>query len=56
MSGATMRRIQRSEMDHELDVAQLIRRSGMPQKLRCRFLDLFPIRVVATLPVDDRHL
>ncbi len=28
----------------------------MPQKLWCRFVDLFPIRVVATLPVDDRQL
>lgn len=43
-------------MDHELDVEQLIRRSGMPRDLGVVFVDLSPIRVVATMPVDDRHL
>jgi acyl-coenzyme A thioesterase PaaI-like protein len=43
-------------VDQELDVEQLIRRSGMPRDLGIEFADLFPIRVVATMPVDDRHL
>lgn len=43
-------------MDRELDVEQLIRRSGLPRDLGIEFADLFPIRVVATMPVDDRHL
>jgi uncharacterized protein (TIGR00369 family) len=43
-------------VDRELDVEQLIRRSGLPRDLSIEFADLFPIRVVATMPVDDRHL
>jgi 1,4-dihydroxy-2-naphthoyl-CoA hydrolase len=43
-------------VDQELDVEQLIRRSGMPRDLGIEFADLFPIRVVATMPVDDRQL
>ena len=43
-------------MDRERDVEQLIRRSGLPRDLGIEFADLFPIRVVATMPVDDRHL
>ncbi len=43
-------------MDHELDVEQLICTSGMPRDLSVEFVDLFPIRVVASMSVDDRHL
>jgi uncharacterized protein (TIGR00369 family) len=43
-------------MEHKLDVEQLIRRRGMPKDLGVEFLDLFSIRVVASMPVDDRHL
>jgi acyl-coenzyme A thioesterase PaaI-like protein len=56
LDGAATHRIPRSETDHELDVEQLIRRSGMPRDLGVEFVDLFPIRVVASMPVDDRHL
>lgn len=56
MSGTPTHHTQRSGVDQELDVEQLIRRSGMPRDLGIEFADLFPIRVVATMPVDDRHL
>jgi 1,4-dihydroxy-2-naphthoyl-CoA hydrolase len=56
LSGTPTHHTQRSGVDQELDVEQLIRRSGMPRDLGIEFADLFPIRVVATIPVDDRHL
>ncbi len=56
LSGASTHHTQRSGVDQELDVKQLIRRSGMPRDLGIEFADLFPIRVVATMPVDERHL
>jgi acyl-coenzyme A thioesterase PaaI-like protein len=56
VSGASTHLTQRSGVDQELDVEQLIRRSGMPRDLGVEFVDLFPIRVVASMPMEDRHL
>lgn len=43
-------------MDRELEVEQLVARSGTPKDLGVEFRRLLPDRVVATMPVDDRHL
>jgi hypothetical protein len=43
-------------MDRELDVDQLVDKHGMPRDLGVEFQRLLPDRVVATMPVDDRHL
>jgi len=43
-------------MGNELDVEQLVHESGMPKDLGVEFVDLSPIRVVASMPVDHRHL
>ncbi len=39
-----------------MDVEQLVTRRGMPKDLGVEFVELSPERVVATMPVDDRHL
>ena len=43
-------------MDRELDVDQLVDKHGMPRDLGVEFQRLLPDRVVATMPVDHRHL
>lgn len=43
-------------MGNDLDVEQLVHESGMPKDLGVEFVDLSPIRVVASMPVDHRHL
>ena len=43
-------------MDRELDVDQLVDKHGMPSDLDIEFQRLLPDRVVATMPVDHRHL
>jgi 1,4-dihydroxy-2-naphthoyl-CoA hydrolase len=43
-------------MDRDLDVDQLVYKHGMPRHLGVEFQRLLPDRVVATMPVDHRHL
>ena len=43
-------------MTEKVDVAELIGRGGMPRDLGVEFAELGPERVVATMPVDERHL
>jgi 1,4-dihydroxy-2-naphthoyl-CoA hydrolase len=43
-------------MDNDLHVEQLVQKSSMPKNLGVEFADLSPVRVVASIPVDDRHL
>ena len=43
-------------MHNDLHVEQLVQRSSMPKNLGVEFADLSPVRVVASMPVDDRHL
>jgi 1,4-dihydroxy-2-naphthoyl-CoA hydrolase len=43
-------------MDNDLHVEQLVQKSSMPKNLGVEFADLSPVRVVASMPVDDRHL
>jgi 1,4-dihydroxy-2-naphthoyl-CoA hydrolase len=43
-------------MDNDLHVEQLMQKSSMPKNLGVEFADLSPVRVVASMPVDDRHL
>ena len=38
-------------MDNEL----LVQKNNMPKDPGVEFADLSPVRVVATMPVDDRH-
>ena len=40
----------------ELNVEELVQESGMPRDLGVEFVELAPERVVATMPVDARHL
>jgi 1,4-dihydroxy-2-naphthoyl-CoA hydrolase len=39
-----------------MNVDQLVRKDGMPRDLGVEFEELSPERVVATMPVEDRHL
>lgn len=43
-------------MERKPDVEWLIRESGVPGHLGVEFSDLAPERVVATMPVDGRHV
>jgi 1,4-dihydroxy-2-naphthoyl-CoA hydrolase len=43
-------------MDRGLNVGQLVHKGGMPRDLGVEFEELSPERVVATMPVDGRHL
>jgi hypothetical protein len=43
-------------MDNDLHIEQLVQKSSMPKNLGVEFADLSPVRVVASMPVDDRHL
>lgn len=43
-------------MDREPNVDQLVVKSGMPKDLGVEFRRLLPDRVVATMPVDERHI
>ena len=43
-------------MDRVLNIDELVHKSGMPRDLGVEFQELSPERVVATMPVDDRHL
>jgi 1,4-dihydroxy-2-naphthoyl-CoA hydrolase len=43
-------------MDRKPNVERLVRDSGMLRHLGIEFSDLSPERVVATMPVDERHL
>ena len=42
-------------MDNELHIEQLVQKNNMPKDPSVEFADLSPVRVVATMPVDDRH-
>lgn len=39
-----------------LNVEELVQESGMPRDLGVEFVELAPERVVATMPIDARHL
>lgn len=43
-------------MDNDLNVEQLVHKSSMPKNLGVEVADLSPVRVLASMPVDDRHL
>ncbi len=43
-------------MDRGLKVDELVHKSGMPRDLGVEFEELSQERVVATMPVDERHL
>lgn len=43
-------------MDRKLDVEQLVHKCGIPKDLGVEFADFSPERVVASMPVEDRHL
>ena len=43
-------------MEGTMDVAALVGKGGMPGDLGVEFVGLDPDRVVATMPVDGRHL
>lgn len=43
-------------MDHGLNIDKLVYKNGMPRDLGVEFEELLPQRVVATMPVDERHL
>lgn len=43
-------------MERGLNIEELVRKSGMPRDLGVEFEELSPGRVVATMPVDGRHL
>ena len=43
-------------MDGGLNIEKLVHKSGMPRDLGVEFEELTPERVVATMPVDERHL
>jgi acyl-coenzyme A thioesterase PaaI-like protein len=42
-------------MDNELHIEQLVQKNNLPKNPGIEFADLSPVRVVATMPVDDRH-
>ena len=41
-------------MDNELHIEQLVQKNDMSKNPGVEFADLSPVRVVATMPVDDR--
>lgn len=43
-------------MTEKIDVSALVEKDGMPKDLGVEFSELDPERVVATMPVDGRHL
>ena len=43
-------------MERGVNVDELVHKSGMPRDLGVEFDELSPERVVATMPVDERHL
>lgn len=43
-------------VESRLDVGRLIYKPGMPRDLGVEFTELSPERVVASMPVDERHL
>lgn len=43
-------------MDRGLNIEELVRKSGMPRDLGVEFEELSLGRVVASMPVDERHL
>lgn len=43
-------------MNGGLNIEELVQKSGMPRDLSVKFEELSPERVVATMPVDERHL
>lgn len=43
-------------MDRGLNIDELVHKGGMPRDLGVEFEELLPERVVATMPIDERHL
>ena len=42
-------------MDNELHIEPLVQKNNMPKNPGVEFAELSSVRVVATMPVDDRH-
>jgi hypothetical protein len=42
-------------MDNELHIEQLVQKNSMPKNPGVEFADLSSVRVVASMPIDDRH-
>ena len=41
-------------MDNELHIEQLVQKNDMSKNPGVEFADLSPVRVVVTMPIDDR--